>query len=611
MKAGFKALFLLFVGTFFACTDSAPTVVNGPGGSGFDAGFRQDAAGNGNRFDRGINQGPRRLVVIGQPDVFVLTGGTVNLQVSYEENRAPLVDQRVSFRMLDESGTPAGSAGIQGSALNSGSALTNRDGVASIRLRIGPTETSFIVEATAQGAMPVRWRVTVGNAGIGAFSIRLIYSQMTGRYTYRDFENAEVFLFNRQSNPQNCASLGVAPGQIFGADLVVERTPFNEVDNRVVVNNLGADAQYTIAAVAYSDTGAPLAFGCLDGQRVAGGMSTSMDLSVIDLDLQYKGRFEVIHRFNLRNALQTSNDQSLQTLNQLFDILQIIGGQGADRGDAVERLMCDLINLDGGYCRAISIFVTNGAIQNLLDGIIANEAPQLFTVFRALADVVKIIEEMTIVGEIEFVENTPDADGFLRNNEDRWRKFRFSWRQGCPAGQNCEDEEFTIGDIHSENGRETAIFAPFDAVVSGSTMEIKEHTLTVKYGLLLLGIAEYWVVPAVLNVNGPVTIQSMLVNVLPCQSIDNFLDDQSFCEDVLAAGLGEVLREVISGLSFSNDAFTLQGTVRPVDDDGDLVIDRLQGGIWRGRIGANSEFNGCFNGCRGLDCEPDLCLPPQ
>ena len=103
----------------------------------------------------------------------------------------------------------------------------------------------------------------------------------------------------------------------------------------------------------------------------------------------------------------------------------------------------------------------------------------------------------------------------------------------------------------------------------------------------------------------------MLVNVLPCQSIDNFLDDQSFCEDVLAAGLGEVLREVISGLSFSNDSFTLQGTVRPVDDDGDLVIDRLQGGIWRGRIGANSEFNGCFNGCRGLDCQPDLCLPPQ
>ena len=111
MKAGFKALLLLFAGTLFACTDAAPTTVPGTGGPGYDAGFRQDGGGNGNRFDRGVNQGPRRLVVIGEPDVFVLTGGTANLQVSYEENRAPLVDQRVSFRLLDESGTPAGSAG--------------------------------------------------------------------------------------------------------------------------------------------------------------------------------------------------------------------------------------------------------------------------------------------------------------------------------------------------------------------------------------------------------------------------------------------------------------------------------------------------------------------
>ena len=95
---------------------------------------------------------------------------------------------------------------------------------------------------------------------------------MTGRYTYRDFDRAEVFLFNRQTNGQNCASLAVAPGQIFGADLVVERTPYDEVDNRVAVNNLGADTQHTIAAVAYSSNGAPLAFGCIDNQRVAGGI---------------------------------------------------------------------------------------------------------------------------------------------------------------------------------------------------------------------------------------------------------------------------------------------------------------------------------------------------
>ena len=247
--------------------------------------------------------------------------------------------------------------------------------------------------------------------------------------------------------------------------------------------------------------------------------------------------------------------------------------------------------------------------------VIGRESPQIFGVFRALADIVKILEEMTVVGEMTFLNSNPEPDGWLRNNEDRWQKFRFNWRQGCPPGANCQNE-FTIGDVHSErNGGEAAIFSPFDAIVRGSSMEIKEHTLTVRYGLLLLGIAEYWVIPATLGVNGPVPIDEMLSTLLPCEPINENIGQADFCEDVLAVGLSEVLREVIGQLSFSDDGFTLRGTVNPVDRDGDLIIDSLESGIWQGRLGADSEFPGCFTGCRGAACdqndEPPTCLPPQ
>ena len=106
-------------------------------------------------------------------------------------------------------------------------------------------------------------------------------------------------------------------------------------------------------------------------------------------------------------------------------------------------------------------------------------------------------------------------------------------------------------------------------------------------------------------------VEQLMGDLLPCQSIDDFLGDPGFCQGILAAGLSAVLREVISGLSFADDAFTLQGTVRPVDENGDLVIDKLEGGVWRGRIGRDAEFPGCFNGCRGLECQPAECLPPQ
>ena len=39
----------------------------------------------------------------------------------------------------------------------------------------------------------VVWRISVGDEGIGAFQVRLLYAANEGRYTYRDMEYAEVF----------------------------------------------------------------------------------------------------------------------------------------------------------------------------------------------------------------------------------------------------------------------------------------------------------------------------------------------------------------------------------------------------------------------------------
>ena len=58
-----------------------------------------------------------------------------------------------------------------------------------------------------------------------------------------------------------------------------------------------------------------------------------------DLPLEFKVAW-VLHSFNLRTALETSQNDSLGTVNQLLDILQILGGQGPDRVDAVQRLLC-------------------------------------------------------------------------------------------------------------------------------------------------------------------------------------------------------------------------------------------------------------------------------
>ena len=117
---------------FAACSDSAPTAGTGGTGPMSDAGTRIDRGTGPQVPDRGVPAGSRRLMIIGDSDVFALTGAEVNPPVAYEENRRPVASSRITFRLFDENGTPANASGIQGSVLNSSSALTNADGVAQI-----------------------------------------------------------------------------------------------------------------------------------------------------------------------------------------------------------------------------------------------------------------------------------------------------------------------------------------------------------------------------------------------------------------------------------------------------------------------------------------------
>ena len=87
-------------------------------------------------------------------------------------------------------------------------------------------------------------------------------------------------------------------------------TPFSDIDNIGVVNGLPADSQFTIAALLYGPTNAPVGFGCLDSQTVVGGTSTRVDVDVTDLPNSFKGIFNALHRFDLRMALATSDNNS-------------------------------------------------------------------------------------------------------------------------------------------------------------------------------------------------------------------------------------------------------------------------------------------------------------
>jgi hypothetical protein len=457
--------------------------------------------------------------------------------------------------------------------------------------------------------------VTVGRQGEGGLRVTLNYDPANGRYTFRQLRQAEVLLFDRE----NCAQLAQTVTDLFGAFLSVPISPFDSVDNTANILGLEDRARFTVAAIAYNAEDNTVAFGCADAIEVVGGRSTAVNIDVRDLPLYFKDRFRMLHSFDLTGLLRMSDNESLRTVAQVLDIVRIIGSDSGERQEHLRQLLCDIADLGDTVCNLLGRVAAN-LIDRVLNEVIAREAPQVYAALRAISDVLTILTDMTIVGEFEFVVETADAMGHIpplanpeAANETRFQKFRFVWRNGCPPGADCT-QEFPIGELQDDGmivDRAAPIRGEFLARLVGDELEIHEHTLQIRYGLILLGLLEQWVIPAAVGAEPPFTLAEMLATLLPCDDIDDILGGlDGFCQDVLVEGLAGALREELGRLSFGNDDFTLEGWCTPIDEDGDLRIDLLQDGFWAGNIGGELDFLGCFNGCRGLQCQPEECIVP-
>jgi hypothetical protein len=191
----------------------------------------------------------------------------------------------------------------------------------------------------------------------------------------------------------------------------------------------------------------------------------------------------------------------------------------------------------------------------------------------------------------------------MLEGDNRWQRFRFNWRDGCMV-QNCE-RTFTIGNLDTDNRPIAGIFE--SQVVEGSTLEIAEHGLNFRFGLIALGIAEQWIIPAVVGQQGPVALSALLGDLMSdvCLDVDQFVNNPGFCQNVIVNALSAIIIDQLGGFNFDPDEFRISGSATLVDSDTDLRIDQLQNGVWHGTINTdelNLSFNGCFTGCREAEC---------
>ena len=569
--------------------------------------------------------GSRELAIIGDRSRSVAFDATLDLQVRYTDANGPIGNSRVTARLMDDTGNDRTAQGVEGSGLRSSNGITNADGVATFTVVAAQRAVTFRVQASAEGAAPVTWAVAVMREGAGALNITVTYEPDDNRYDFSLISSATVHLFDSA----NCEILEESALNLQGAYLSLPPlSPFNEVDNSTLLgdieeryidaNGVEREAQFSIVAVAMGREvegvpGRPLAFGCVDAVRVQGGQTTQVEVVLDDLPLIWKGNFVTVNKFDLTDLLRGTENETLERIADVLDILRILGAEEG-RGEAVIRLICEIANVDESTCDIVD---TLGApfIDRALNRFLPRDCQGdgalciVARVLTALSDVLTIASELTTVGEIRFTQDQADANGDLVGVDNNWQKFRFVWRNGCPQGEDCS-REFTIGDLDRER---RPISGTFDAHVEGWDMDISPHGLNFRYGLILVGLAEQWIIPLIANQPPPYRIEDMLADLIPCADINDFFGDPNsgLCEDVLVAALSDVIYDQLGRLQFEPEQFRLSGTALARDRDGDLVVDMLDEGLWAGVLTFGDtvlDFEGCFQGCRDNECEGNGCV---
>ena len=550
--------------------------------------------------------GARSLEIVGEADVAAARDSMVEIQALFRDQMGPIGGANLNAFLLDATGRDTGTDGVEGTFLQGRRVVTGMDGVGTFQVNTGARDVVVKVRIEAPDAPPVTATVTVLREGAGGLRVDVEYDEGAGRYTYANLGAAQVYLFDRI----DCATLAGSAGNLQGAYFTLpEIAPFNEVSDPAVAGDLDDGTVLQVVATATSNAGGVVAFGCVDGVTVVGGEVTRVEVPLTDLRLEFKGTYDVVHRFDLTDMLRNTEMSSLATIAQVLDVLRIVGDGEGDRGQAIVDLFCEFADVSPGTCNLL-----DGIGARLIDEVIGRVVPaNVLAIFTILSDVIGIFTDLTVVGQMQL--DSVFEDGLIPNNDNRWQKFRWTWRDGCPDGEACT-REFALGDL---NVNDRPIFGTFDAQLNGGVLTINAHDISFRYGLIILEMAQNWVLPRLVDDgDGRTTVEELFEAILPCDAINEGLTgsaEDDLCQNVLVASLAEIVTDQLSALEFSANEFTISGSVTPLDMDGDLTIDTLSMGAWSGQLAITDPplvFGGCFEGCRpGAEgaCEPASCNP--
>jgi len=366
---------------------------------------------------------------------------------------------------------------------------------------------------------------------------------------------------------------------------------------------LDAAPTYAIFATAEKkDTGHLAASGCTDAVHILsdeeGGTDVTLNLYV--LTLNPAGTYDTINHFDFTDAIP---GQAGQIINFVVDLFT---NPGKIIIDLIKGLVKQYI---GEWITDIAFGLFEDMLADLVTDWLLNNSPDFIQDFFVIGqDIVQIVNNVELTSQLKLSKLTND---YYFQGQQSWQGINLYWKLGCPKeGEEgydpaCGQYPFSLQDLSDSDfpidiitGNFTGMIANYDNLI------IDTHKIDLNYGKLILFVINEMLLPAISGYN---SLEDLLYSIIDCEGLaDGFVGDvlgaigideddvEGFCLSAVAFIVSPV-EEMISSLTIDSK-LRVHGKCRMLDEDDDLMVDKLVEGLWWGHVEIGSEEGAEFEG---------------
>jgi len=512
--------------------------------------------------------------------------------IDYEMN-APAVGFPVQYAVAGSNPDCQGSPPCGQFLVQEG--MTDTQGIVSVTFEAGDTgDILYTIELTGENATSTGMDISVKTPPVGTLKVVFAYD---GPVALKQIDVRVV------KGAYACSNFNPIKPWV-GDDIVGQKTATG-IDSTPTFAPLAVADTYTVFATAQKkDTGHLAAKGCADAVHIVADAEgvTQVTLNLYVLTLNPSGTYDSVNHFNFTGAIP----------GQVGEIINLIVNVFTNPGKVIIDLVKELVSqYVGSWVTDIAFGLFEDALANIITDWLINNSPDFIQDFFVMGqDIVQIVNNVELTSELKLSKLNND---YYFQGIQSWLGINLYWKLGCPKpGQpgydpECGKHPFSLKDLQDTDvpmdlitGQFTGMIANYDRLI------IDKHEIKLNYGKLILFVINELILPAISNFN---SIEDLLYSLIDCKAVaDGFVGDvlgaigvdkqqvEGFCTTAVGFVISPI-EEMISGLALDSNLW-VAGKCRMLDEDDDLMVDKLLEGEWSGYIEINGdkgpEFPGDF-----------------